>query len=168
MALTVEDGTIVANANTYINEVDADAYFTARADPSDWTGATTAVVEAALIYAAAQLDGLIDWNGAIADNDQVLAWPRSGAEDHEGRDILVTVVPQRIKDAQCEMALLHIQSAVNQAYDRGGMVAREKVGPVEVEYFDGAMAEQDYPFIYRLLMGLGTVRGRISADIERA
>ncbi len=168
MALTVEDGTVVASADSYISQADADTYFTNHDDPSDWTGATSALKDSALRFAVMTMDGMFEWSGAVQSSTQVLGWPRTSAEDAEGRAIASSTIPQRIKDAQCELAVQHIGSPINAALDRGGDVRRERAGPVEVEYSEGAAAEQVKPLIERILLGLGKRRGAFSGEIERA
>ena len=42
MALTHEDGTGKADAESYLSVTDADTYHTAHGDPAAWSGATTA------------------------------------------------------------------------------------------------------------------------------
>ena len=78
------------------------------------------------------------------------------------------MVPTRVKDAQCELALLGTSNALNSNYDRGGDVRREKVGPIETEYFDGASMEPQLPIINRILGGLGLRRGVVSGEVLRS
>jgi|TARA_R110002167_G_scaffold92478_1_gene248334 hypothetical protein len=168
MALVVEDGTGKSNADSFISVTDADAYFVNHGSPTAWTGLTTAQKESELRYAAVTLDGNWDWWGSITVITQSLGWPRSGAEDAEGRSIDTDVVPTRVKDAQCELALLGTSNALNSNYDRGGDVSREKVGPIETEYFSGASMEPQLPIINRILGGLGLRRGVVSGEVLRS
>lgn len=168
MALVVEDGTGKSNADSFISVTDADTYFTNHGSPTAWTGLSTAQKESELRYAAVTLDGNWDWWGSITVTTQSLGWPRSGAEDGEGRSIDTDVVPTRVKDAQCELALLGTSNALNSNYDRGGDVKREKVGPIETEYFDGASMEPQLPIITRILGGLGLRRGRVLGEVLRS
>jgi len=167
MALTVEDGTLIADANTYINEADADTYFTAHGSPSAWTAATTAAKEAALLYAATHLDHAYDWTGDVVSLTQTMAWPRAGAEDDEERRPTQSDIPQGVIDAQCELALAHIANALNATFERGGQIQRQRAGSVEIEYSPGASMEPSMPHVTRLLGGFGAVVGLGSAEIER-
>jgi hypothetical protein len=168
MALIVENGTVVANADSYISLADAKTYHTAHDDPTAWTGATDALLESALKYAAATLDGMFDWQGQIVNTLQVLAWPRAGSEDREGRTPSNSTIPQQLKDAQCELAAIHLSSALTTTYDRGGMVKSEQAGPVKVEYQDGAPSEATWPYLLRLLNGLALHVSTVSVDMDRA
>ena len=168
MALTVETGAVIASANTYISEANADTYFSDRDDPAAWTGLTSAQKEAALIYATVALDAMFAWSGEITSLTQSLAWPRSGASDTEGRTLVWNAIPQRVLDAECELALLHASTALNSTYDRGGDTKSEQVGPLRTEYFAGASVEPVVPIISRLIGGLGVVRGAMMSDLDRA
>ena len=168
MALTVEDGTVIANADSFVDETAADAYFTAHDNPATWTGSTSALQESALKYAAQTLGGAFDWEGKVTSLTQTLCWPRSSAADREDRTIASNVIPQAVKDAQCELALIHLGTALNQTHDRGGAVISEKIGPIETRFSENAPAEATWPYIERILNGLGKHRGTLQPDIERA
>ena len=180
MALTVEDGTVVAGADSYISLANAKTYHTAHDDPTDWTSASDAEKcdgkmecrrcekESALKYGAATLDGAFDWDGQITSATQVLAWPRADCSDREGRTPADNVIPQQVKDAQCELAVVHLGTVLTSTYDRDGMVASEQAGPVKIEYQDGAPGEATWPYILRLLNGLALRRSSVAIDIERA
>ena len=170
MALVVEDGTGLATAESYISVSDTDTYFTERGSPTDWTGLSTANKEAALRYATEWLDGRFEWIGGVVDyNDpQALGWPRVDAEDREGRIVLSTIVPAKVKDATCEVALAHAGTALNATQARGGQVLREKVGSIEVEYQPGAPAEDVMPHVTRMLRGYGTSVSSGLIDVERS
>lgn len=78
--------------------------------------------------------------------------------DNEGRTI--SGVPQRVKDATAELALVAAEEGgLMSPLDRGGQTRREKVGPLEVEYESGAPGERPYSYIQLMLMGLGRLRG---------
>ena len=168
MALVVEDGTGKSNADSYISVTDADTYFTAHGSPSAWTGLSSANKESALRYATITLDGNWDFWGTITFQTQALSWPRDGAEDGEGRAVGDQTVPSRVKDAVCELALLHTSSALNSNYERGNDIKGEQVGPIKTEYFDGASMEAQLPIITRILNGLGLRRGRTVGEVLRS
>lgn len=80
MALVKEDGSVVAGANSYADEADADAYQTDRGRQA-WLDATTEVKEAALVRATDYIDGRweLQFIGEPLGDVQELAWPRSNA-----------------------------------------------------------------------------------------
>jgi hypothetical protein len=151
MALTVEDGTGLANADAYVSLADALAYFTAHGSPAVWTAATDAQRESAIRYATLWIDGRYQWPGTIRVTTQALAWPRSGVVDGEGRSVAYDSLPQRLVDATCEAALQHLSNALNEILARGGGVQSETVGPISVSYFQSASAGRTFPYIDSLL-----------------
>lgn len=112
MALVVEDGTGLSNADSYISLAAANTYWTAHGAPSSWTGAPDAAKEGALRYATRKIDGEYGsrFLGRIAVLTQALAWPRSGVIDADGRSVASNVVPVSVQEATCELARLHLEA----------------------------------------------------------
>lgn len=138
MALSIEDGTIVAGAQSYVSAAEATTYHTARGNTA-WTG-TDAVKEAALRKAAQYLDGHYcnRFKGTkYQPLDQNMQWPRIGVVI-DGFVLDVTAIPQRLKDAQCELALIALSADLAPSVAAG--VKREKLDVLETEYFAGAPA----------------------------
>jgi hypothetical protein len=165
--LVSEDGTGKADADSYVTLTEANAYFAKHGSPAAWTSLSESQRDAALRYGTAALDGMVAWTGEIQVSTQALGWPRYDATDNEERLIASGSVPDRVKAAVCELALLHASTALNTAYDRGGAIVREKAGPVEVEYAPGAAPEPALPILRRLLNGIGALRGH-SVTLERS
>jgi hypothetical protein len=89
-----------------------------------------------LVEATRAIDGL-RFVGRVAETDlalQMLAWPRSGAFDSEGRLIESTTVPDVVKRAQAELALhlLDQDFEVDDGIPRN--LERVKAGNVELEF----------------------------------
>lgn len=105
MPITIEDGSVVDGANSYVSVGDADTYISTNF-PSDtvWTALTTGEKESYLIRAARFLDTMVKWRSEIKDNYQSLAWPRQEFKDNEGRLIKADSIPAAVKDAQVELA----------------------------------------------------------------
>lgn len=80
MALVKEDGSVVAGANSYADETDADALQTDRGREA-WLNATTEVKEAALVRATDYIEGrwALKFAGQPLGDVQTLSWPRQGA-----------------------------------------------------------------------------------------
>ena len=144
MAIIIETGAIVAGAESYISAADATTYHTARGNTS-WTG-TDAVKEAALRKAASYLDGHYRnrWKGCKVRpvpsdglDTQSMEWPRDYVEI-SGYLFPFDEIPQRIKDAQCELALIALSADLAPSVAAG--VKREKLDVLETEYFAGAPA----------------------------
>lgn len=150
MALIVEDGTQVSGAESYISVTDADTYFTNR-DNDTWLDLANAEKESALRKATQYLDSVYDYIGEMVDYEQALLWPRTPATDNAGRLLSITTIPQRLKDAQCELALESVSADLMASTDRE--TQSEKVGGLQVTYFQGQKGKQ-YPLINALMRDL--------------
>jgi hypothetical protein len=131
MSLVVEDGTGLANAESYISVANADARHTAFGN-SAWTG-STAVKESALRRATAFMEQAYRnrWQGLRAHVDQALSWPRYDV-CVDGYSIASTVVPTEVANACADLALAALTDDLNPTLTRG--VRRKKIGPLETEY----------------------------------
>jgi len=156
MALTIEDGTIVTGAESYVSAASATTYHSNRGNAA-WTG-TDAVKEAALRKAAQYLDGHYRnrFKGQpVYPTTQPMAWPRAGVRLLNGPQeyygvvpsfydveysgyLAITTIPQRLKDAQCELALIALSADLAPNIAAG--IKREKVDVLETEYFASAQA----------------------------
>jgi hypothetical protein len=105
MALTVVATPGSATANSYLTNAEADTYFEGHLYATDWTGASAATQDQALVMATRTIDALYEWAEWPASTTQALQWPRSGMMDHLFLSIIAdTVIPQRLKDATAELA----------------------------------------------------------------
>ena len=107
MAFVVEDGTGLANANSYMAVADADTYHTDHSASTTWSGASTANKEKALRLATQYLDAKYEmrWVGTRHSLAQALEWPRSYVVLYDTYSISTLTIPQNLKDACAELAL---------------------------------------------------------------
>lgn len=152
MSFIVEDGSIVAGANSFISLADAKTYHDDRRSAATWTALTDAQKQAALIEATAYIDAFRWKSGSIVDDDQTLSWPRAGAVDREGRSIDSDVVPEKVKQATAELAY-RIRSAEVMP-DQERQENSVKVGAMAVDYDPDARRDTKYAWVERLLEGL--------------
>ena len=145
MTLIVETGAGLATAESYASVPALDAYAVAHGSPATWSAASLELKEAALRYATAWLDGRYEWAGVVRSPSQALAWPRAGATDPDGRGL--TGIPPRLVRLTCQAALYHLEESLAAPLARGGAIKREKVGPLEVEYADGAPASRTFSYL---------------------
>lgn len=104
--LTLEDGSGVAGANSYVSVAFADEYFLTHPYSADmWDALGTPEKERFLVTATMVLDSMFNWYGRIAIPSQTLGWPRIGVYDRESRIVPFTSVPLQVKQAVCELAL---------------------------------------------------------------
>lgn len=159
MEIIVEDGSNVAGANSYVSLTDADTYHEARQNTS-WVQASNDAKTGAILRAMAYLES-VAWAGMRVLRDQALMWPRAGVVDRDGYELASNAIPRALVSALCELALREVSSPGSTSPDleRGGMVKREKVDVLEVEYQDGAPGVTVFTVVDRLLVGLKAPRG---------
>jgi hypothetical protein len=119
MALTLikEDGTGKADANSYADVADGDAYHEAHLYAAAWAAATQANKEKALVLATRLIDAEYQFNGFKVSSSQALQWPREKCVDPDrnatvglsflggsGAYVDADTVPKAVLDATCEMA----------------------------------------------------------------
>lgn len=108
MALTIEDGTGVANADSYVTVAECEAFAIAYFG-SSLSGSSTAK-EAALRRAALFMDSL-PWKGhRTFGRNQGLAWPRKDVTDGEENEIPEGEIPEEVKNAQHIFARAEFQN----------------------------------------------------------
>lgn len=137
MTITVEDGTGLEDAVSYVAVADADAYHSAAGN-SGWSGSED-VKEKALVRATRFVEQRFQrrFVGTRASYAQALSWPRDDAVSRDGFE-LVDMVPKQLKDAVCEYALRALTAALLPD-PTGGATAggvkrqRNKVGSLETE-----------------------------------
>lgn len=161
MPLIIEDGSQVAGAESYVSAAACMEYHVNRGNTA-WTG-TDAVKEAALRKAAAYLDGKYRkrWKGCRVDAiTQQMEWPRANVlyEDNGERltyasYLAITTIPQRLKDAQCELALRALTGEL--AVDGETNIIRKKVDVLETEFLPGTVrGQKTYQIVDQLLSDL--------------
>ena len=134
MALVIENGSGLANAEAYAGVADFSAW-DVKYYGSALTG-SDADKEAAIRRAVAYLDAL-KWKGTRATGRaQALAWPRSGVTDCEGLAIGANMIPPEVIFAQHVLARAEFQSpgVLSPSVTLGAVVKREKVDVIEAEY----------------------------------
>jgi|CXWL01.1.fsa_nt_gi hypothetical protein len=133
MAITVEDGTGLANANTYATWAELGTYFTARGIVT--TGKTQSQWEGYLVQATDYIDRHWQFQGIRLTATQALLWPRSYIYDDRGTAI--TGLPLPVKNAAIEYAYqlsLGNTLFLNPTVDASGarvISERKVVGPIE-------------------------------------
>lgn len=131
--MIVEDGSIVAGADSYISVNDATQYHAARLHRASWATADATTQEQALITATQFVDAYIRFYGSRVSQDQPLEWPRKDVYDRDGRLLPSDEIPQRLKDAVCEQAFAALTTDLSQQDSKAGMT-RLKADSVEIEW----------------------------------
>ena len=119
MALTLikEDGTGRADANSYADVADGDAYFDGHLYASAWANADADRKAAALVMATRLIDSQFQFNGSRTSAAQALQWPRAECVDPDKGLVTLSAllpilsnfvpydsVPAAVVQATCEMA----------------------------------------------------------------
>lgn len=165
MALIPEDGTGVADADSYCAVEVADAYHSARGNGNTW-GNLGADRKWQLLRLASDYMAVYQgcWQGSRVAATQALDWPRSGVEAF-GFDIAADVVPLTVQNACAVLALKALAGPL--APDLGPRVKRKKLGPLETEYDDYSPQSKRYISVDRMLAPLLVSRNRFSAPLVR-
>lgn len=152
MALVVEDGTGLADAESFASVAAANDYWTARASTA-WDALTDETKEAALRQATDYIEAIYGgrWKGERIGSTQALSWPRYGVVvDGIERDS--AVIPLALERATIELALK--ASAGELLADQGAQVVSETVGPISVTYAAGARQATRYALVENMLAAL--------------
>lgn len=135
MALIIEDGTIVALANSYVTLTEARDFALAR-------GVTLSAVDATLeplvIKAMDFLESLRNtYQGTKVSKAQRLQWPRVDVTV-DGFDVDETEIPTVLKDAQCQL-IMDVTAGLDLLPNTDGReVIKEKIDVLETEYAPSA------------------------------
>lgn len=167
ITITLETGTSIASANSWIAATTASNYIENHGLDSAgaWASASSETQKGALVAAGQYLNYYPDWKGYRYDDpvNQSMAWPRSGVVDNDGYSI-GTEIPQQVKDAQAELALKFVVDG-DLLPDLGvgaGAVKTQKVGPIMLEYFEGLNPQKTYSKVNILLTGLVNVSTKVA------
>lgn len=137
MALTIEDGNIIAGANSWATVAELRAFAAER-------GATTIPAddedaEPLLVRAADYINSFEEqFRGDRVSEDQELSWPRANVVLH-GFAVEETTIPTRLKKAQMQAAIEESKGHELLGVTDGQIVKREKVDVIETEF----MTQQD-------------------------
>lgn len=150
MTLIVEDGTGKQDAESYASVAFADAYHLARAN-SSWAELDNTAKEANLRKATDYIEAVYagEWQGMRRTGVQALEWPRSGVPDLADGLIAIDVIPRRLLQASCELALKASTTVLLK--DEGQRAVEKTVGPLTIKYADDAPAATRFQMVENLL-----------------
>lgn len=169
MSLTVEAGSGLSNADSYISVADADSYHALHGDPSTWSASSTANKEAALRLATQYLDNRygLRWHGRRINSSMSLDWPRYYVVDRDGWTVAATTVPAGVASATAYVALkIREGDTLVPDVDPGGTSIAESVtvGPISVSstYSGEPATAPYYPVVDQLLRDLIQSHGTVT------
>lgn len=157
-----------SDSNSYVTMDEADSYMENNPYGQAWGSD-----DATLLYAAIMLDSLADWNGSKTSSSQAREFPRVGLETLRtrssetydygmsflGADPLSSVIPQEIKNAQCELAL-YLQNTPASPIPTGTNINIIEVGPIKLDMngFKAGQIDLLPPLIQGMIAKYGRVR----------
>lgn len=159
MALIVETGAGLPNADSFISVEDADTYFAARGITL-WGTLLTEEKEQALRRATDFMERRYgaQWAGQRLTLAQALSWPRVGVV-YQGWALPSDAVPQQVVKACAEFGFRAAGGELDP--DLGAQVKSETVGPISTTYADGARQQVKYQAIDAMLGSLVTGAGNM-------
>lgn len=167
IALVVETGAGLANADSYASVSEFKAYCSKRGLAFDGYGDDD--IEAALRKATVWIDAKYrdQFQGTWTVSTQALEWPRSGAL-YRRTAVDAYSVPVLLKNALCEAAWREMTVSGGLTPDQfGDQIKRDKVGDVETEFRAGAVNARPWvPVIDDILSGL--LKGSATAYVGKA
>lgn len=187
MAITIVATAGATNANSFVTAAEMTSYCDARLNAGAWS-ATDAQLPA-LVEATRDLN-VLEYVGGKASATQSLMWPRVWATDPDASSVLVDPtdpsriagsfvayfaedeIPQRVKDATCELALQYLKAGTTDvaALDSTIGVLREKVDVLETEYAkpsDRAQGLARYPRVLAYIAPLLSAKQSGGTDVVR-
>jgi len=142
MSLIVENGTGMANAESYSSVAEADTYFANRGNET-WTDLDSVQKEIALRKATDYMlqNYRLSWKGARVNSIQALDWPRYSVFTDElvpgmqasRIQVPSNIVPKEVKIACFELALKTL-TGDDLAPDQERSVISETIGPISTTY----------------------------------
>lgn len=153
-----------ATSNSYATLAQADQYHDNRvASGTTWGGSSENEKIRALLWATELMESLWDWNGAVTNTTQVLAWPRSGLWDRNNNALDEDTLPQPVIDAQSEFArqLLVSRRADDNPTEQESL-EELKAGPITLKFSESGTYNKIVPdAVFHLIPeDWGTPRGR--------
>lgn len=155
---TVEDGTGLTAANSYVSVAEADDYFAFDLNfADDWTALTNTQKQHSLAWASRLLDQKTSWNGNKVVETSGLRWPRSYVYDRDEILIADDEVPVPVKDATCELAKYLQANDLTTGKDIEN-IRRIAIDVIEIEYQENSSQSSIPTIINAILEDLGSFR----------
>lgn len=132
MALVIEDGTLVAGANSFATRAELIAYAAARGK----TLANDATTDGRALQAMDWLWAQDNFCGDLVSSEQTTPFPRKGVVEGDEEEDYVYSIPGAVKQVQLFLAFEASQGkTLISAIDASPLLKRRKVGPMEREFF---------------------------------
>lgn len=148
---------LTISVDSFTSISDADSYWTNNSGGTAWASASQSDKEAALRQASQYIDKRYKFIGMHTGSvSQLLAWPRVGAVDKQGR--YRSGVPKEIKDATAYLANEALSEHLLPPQQRGNKIKRLRAGGtrhgVEIDYQPNAPGQTTYDYVDLLVSDL--------------
>lgn len=169
MAIIVETGAIVANADSYVDVATADAYFAILPTTisASWTILATTDKENYLKWATRVLEAKAWYEGYKTTDTSSLRWPRSYVTDRDGIAIGINSIPDQLQHAQIEILRALIVEDITIGQDASSLKSI-KVDVIEIVYQDNVTQNRIATYINHLLTGIGRFGIGMSVKIRKS
>ena len=147
LAIIKEDGTGRADANSYADVAEGDAFHEAHLYATDWSGANAATKAAALVFATRLIDAHYQFRGFNVHQTQALQWPREFARDDDALRVSgigglmsrseffdIDKVPTALRDATIETARELIKTNRTDDPDGEGLASMSLSGTMSMTF----------------------------------
>ncbi len=165
MALVIENGSLVANANSYVSVEEARAFAAARASALvDDMGDEE--IEAALIRGCDYLETFRNkYQGSKVASTQELCWPRE-CVTVEGFPVAINEIPVLLKKAQMQLVIEDANGTVDLMPTGDGRdLIREKTDVLESEWAPGSGGSAQ-PTFAKVMAYLGPLFSNLPGTIR--
>lgn len=176
MPVTVVATVGASDSNSFVTLSEANTFADSKLpSPTAWDAASDDTCNRALVSATRWLSALL-WLGTRVDATQALSWPRTGVvdvDDPDENEYDTDEIPQRVKDATCELAILMVAAGTSDlaaAPSTDGII-RKRVDVIETEFapsYERASDIDRFPTVTRLLVGLLLETGGPTVPLARA
>lgn len=135
ITIIIEDGTIVANANSYVSINDLLEYASNR--NVDMTAVDEDILASYLIIASDYMESFIsEYKGVRIDLAQELEWPRQYVSIYPYAYLDPEVIPDGIKEAQMQLAIAQFNGIDLNPVRTKPLAILRQVGPIITKYSD--------------------------------
>lgn len=174
VTIIVEDGSGLAEANSFVSVEDAESYFSGRLYVATWVAAGDDDKARALIMATRAINNAIQWDGQRGSIEQALEWPRRWLPRRDAPGYIPGYgfssfgqywpddeLPRQLVEATCEMALaLFNNDRTADADTKGIRSIGLGNGAIDITFDPGDRPIALTDEVMRLLSVFGKVRGK--------
>lgn len=155
--LITENGTGLANADSYISVEDASDYLDARVHDDRWSNLDQTAQERYLRAATSYIDTMFNHAGSRASSEQNLAYPRQGHSS----------VPRAVQNATALLAYESVTTALYASVNDQKVLSESLLdGMTETTYF-APITEHRFPAVEAMLADVATFKKASGITVTR-